>query len=306
MAGNRPRILVVEDEAELRQVLCHYLGNAGFQPLGASSAEQALELLETQHFDVLLADIRLPGMDGLDLTEIATNSHDMVAIVMTGFIDEYTYEQAINKGATDFVLKPVRNEEMVLRVNRSLREHTLTRERLETLTRVQKLAITDELTQLHNCRHFYSQLKTESDRANRYERTLSLLLFDVDYFKEFNDRYGHLNGNTVLTRIGQIIKSCLRTMDSGYRYGGEEFTLILPETDIAAAATVAERLRSAVALEEFHPVAGETVQLTISTGLAEYVPNEDLNSFVQRADKAMYEAKRQGRNMIATESEDSG
>ena len=123
---------------------------------------------------------------------------------------------------------------------------------------------------------------------------------DIDKFKEYNDTYGHLEGDKILIRLGQVIKTCLRKMDSAYRYGGEEFTVILPETEGDEAATVAERIRSAVEKESFlSQNAKRTVSITISIGVTEFSWQEEITLFVQRADKAMYQSKQAGRNRVS-------
>jgi two-component system cell cycle response regulator len=167
------------------------------------------------------------------------------------------------------------------------------------LEKLRKLSITDGLTQLYNSRHFYSQLKGEIERFNRYGYKLSLLLLDIDNFKDFNDTYGHLEGDKVLVRLGRIIKSCLRKMDTAYRYGGEEFTIILPGTHGEEASTVAERLRTAVAAEDFSDGKDSDIKITISIGVTQYRQEEDIASFVQRADQAMYQSKQSGRNKVS-------
>jgi len=219
--------------------------------------------------------------------------------VMTGYSDDYSYEESINIGASDFVVKPVRLEELLLRLKRVLKERELTNERIRMMEKLQKLAITDGLTRLYNSRSFYSQLELEVDRFNRYQHPLTLLLLDIDHFKDYNDKYGHLEGDKVLVRFSQIIKSCLRTNDSAYRYGGEEFTVILPETAGEEARTVAQRIRAALEAEPFSPADGENVTVTISIGLTEYDPKEKLSTFIQRADLAMYRSKRSGRNKVS-------
>lgn len=167
------------------------------------------------------------------------------------------------------------------------------------MEKLQKLAITDGLTKLHNSRSFYSQLEVEVDRYNRYKHPLSLLLLDIDHFKQYNDSYGHLEGDKVLVRISQMIRSCLRKLDTAYRYGGEEFTVILPETSCEEAVLVAERIRNVVESEKFEHENGQsTMPLTISIGVTQYTEKEELSSFIQRADKAMYLSKQQGRNMV--------
>ena len=168
------------------------------------------------------------------------------------------------------------------------------------LDKLKRLSITDGLTKLYNSRYFYNQLKAEIDRTSRYQRPLSLLLLDIDQFKEYNDSFGHLEGDKVLVRLGQVIKTCLRKMDSAYRYGGEEFTVILPETEGDEAATVAERIRSCVTKEKFFPrEQKEKYTITISIGVTEYIRDEEVAIFVQRADKAMYLSKQSGRNRVS-------
>jgi two-component system cell cycle response regulator len=250
--------------------------------------------------DVVITDIMLPGMDGLELTDRIKKNHDIDVIVMTGYSGDYSYEEAISKGASDFVFKPVRFEELLLRLRRVLKERRLTQERIHMLDKLKRLSITDGLTKLYNSRYFYNQLRAEIDRTSRYQRPLSLLLLDIDQFKDYNDNFGHLEGDKVLVALGQVIRTCLRKMDSAYRYGGEEFTVILPETEGDEAATVAERIRSAVEREKFYPRGQKTsVSITISLGVTEYIQEERVAIFVQRADKAMYLSKQSGRNRVS-------
>jgi two-component system, cell cycle response regulator len=186
-----------------------------------------------------------------------------------------------------------------LRLKRVLRERQLKKERDQMLDRLQKLAITDGLTQLYNSRHFYNRLEMEISRSIRYGNDLSLLLMDIDLFKKYNDEYGHLEGDKVLVKIGSIIQLCLRQMDSAYRYGGEEFTIILPETKAEDAYTVAQRIRKTIENQKFTPNGKDPVTITISIGITEYCPKEDAATFVQRSDKAMYISKQKGRNSIS-------
>jgi len=293
-------ILIVDDDAAIRESMDEFVGMAGFRSSTAASAEDALEMLDHDYFDVVITDIMLPGMDGLELTDRIKKKHEIDVIVMTGYSGDYSYEEAISKGASDFVFKPVRFEELLLRLKRVLKERRLTQERTQMLEKLKRLSITDGLTKLYNSRYFYNQLKIEIDRTERYQRPLSLLLLDIDKFKDYNDTYGHLEGDQVLIRLGQVIRSCLRKMDSAYRYGGEEFTVILPETEGDEAATVAERIRTAVEMERFTPVKdGDPVSITISIGVTEYNRKEEVALFVQRADKAMYQSKQAGRNRVS-------
>jgi len=293
-------ILIVDDEAAIRDSLLEFIEMAGYKSFKASTAEEALELLEKASINVVVTDILLPGMDGLELTDTVKKNFDTDVIVMTGYSGSYSYEEVINKGASDLVFKPVRYKELLLRLKRVLKEQRLTRERIQMLGKLQKLAITDGLTSLYNSRYFYNQLDLEVDRSNRYNHSLSLLLLDIDHFKDYNDSYGHLEGDKVLVRIGEIIKTCLRKMDTAYRYGGEEFTVILPETNGAEALTVAERIRTGIEKEKFSPEPDLRVSKTISIGVTQYLPGERISKLVERADKAMYLSKEKGRNKIST------
>lgn len=292
-------ILIVDDDLSIRDTMREFLELAGYEILVAASAEEALEVITAAPVEVVITDIMLPGMDGLDLTDRIKSAWDADVIVITGYSTDYSYEEAIKKGASDFVFKPVRFEELNLRLKRVLNERRLNLEREQMLEELKKLSITDGLTQLFNSRHFYAQLKGEIERFNRYGHKLSLLLLDIDNFKVYNDSYGHLEGDKILVRIGSIIKSCLRKMDTAYRYGGEEFTIILPGTPGEEARTVAERLRTAVASEMFSGEEDGRPRITISVGVTQYQHAESISSFVQRADQAMYRSKQSGRNKVS-------
>lgn len=292
------RILIVDDDDAIRDSMQEFIERSGFTTFSAASAEEAMELITKEEIHVTITDIMLPGRDGLELTDFIKAGYDIDVIVMTGYSGDYSYEEAINKGASDFVFKPVKFEELLLRLKRVLKERRLTVERAKMLGKLQNLAITDGLTRLYNSRHFYNQLDLELGRSRRYNHPLALLLLDIDHFKEFNDTHGHLEGDKVLLSIALNIQACLRTMDSAYRYGGEEFTVILPETNGEEARTVAERIRQRIASEPHNPGAEKNVLVTISNGVTEYISGEDAATFVQRADQAMYASKKKGRNTV--------
>jgi diguanylate cyclase (GGDEF)-like protein len=172
----------------------------------------------------------------------------------------------------------------------------------ESEKRYRELSIVDDLTQLYNCRHFYLQLKIELDRSNRYEQPLTLLLLDLDDFKAFNDTYGHVEGDQVLRRLGQVVKKCLRETHFAFRYGGEEFTILLPMTTGRDAAVTAERIRAELKEEIFSPAPGQDVYMTVSIGLGQYKPPEDMKAFVHRVDQLMYQAKKNGKDRVCSES----
>lgn len=167
---------------------------------------------------------------------------------------------------------------------------------------LKRLVITDDLTGLYNQRYFYTQFTKEVERAKRHNRTLSLLLIDVDLFKDFNDTYGHWEGDFVLKKIGELLMKNVRDIDMAFRYGGEEFTVILPETNYHDAMIVAERIRKSVSQTLFYPFTldghPEIVSKTVSIGITEFHHDDTMKSFLKRADSAMYHAKKSGRNMV--------
>ena len=293
-------ILIVDNNAATRNSTKDFLEESGYHTFISATAEEAIKLLKTTAVDIVITDIVLPDQNGLEFTDLIKQNHDVDVIVMTDYSGNYSYEDVIYKGASDLVFKPVRSEEVLLRLKRVIKERQLNKERVQMLGKLEKLAITDGLTKLYNLRHFYSQLEIEIDRCNRYGHHLALLLLDIDHFKVYNDTYGHLEGDKVLIRLGQIINSCLRTMDSAYRYGGEEFTIILPETTGDEATNVAGRLKTAVELECFLPEPGKIYAITISIGVTEYHDDEKISDFILRADKAMYKSKATGRNRISS------
>ena len=178
----------------------------------------------------------------------------------------------------------------------------LEKELMASEERYRELSIIDGLTQLYNSRYFYQQLKMEIDRLSRYEQPLTLLLLDLDNFKAFNDTCGHVMGDQVLRRLGQVVKRCLRETDLAYRYGGEEFTILLPMTTSVDGAVTAERIRTEFKKEIFSPAPGQDVHLTVSIGLAQYKPHEDMKAFVRRVDQLMYQGKKNGKDMVCSES----
>lgn len=166
----------------------------------------------------------------------------------------------------------------------------------ESEHRYKELSLVDELTKLFNKRYFNTQLQLEVERANRHGQPLSLMLMDIDNFKHHNDTYGHADGDRVLARLGQVVAESLRVNDVPCRYGGEEFTIILPETSGEKATVVAERIRTRFAGEIFQPTPQDTVRKTISIGVTQYRAGESGQSLLERADQNMYEAKQSGKN----------
>jgi diguanylate cyclase (GGDEF)-like protein len=161
-----------------------------------------------------------------------------------------------------------------------------------------EMSITDSLTKLYNSRQFFRQLGYETERAKRYGTPLSLVLLDIDNFKGFNDTYGHPEGDKVLKVLSDVIRRNIRDSDTACRYGGEEFTVLLPETEVESAFIVADRIRKDFEEVTLSPDAGSRVHMTISVGVSSYRADEQATEFLKRVDGAMYDAKSKGKNRV--------
>jgi two-component system cell cycle response regulator len=284
----QPKILVSDDEEAILDYLKQALLRMGYSCATARNGADALRLLETEVFDIVLTDIRMPVMDGLTLLrEIKSSGSNVDVIIMTGHGMEYSYTDVINMGATDFINKPVSYNELQARISRVLRERHLRSE-------LHNAAITDSLTGLFNRRHFYQRLQQEVRRASRQKYNLCCLILDVDRLKEYNDTYGHQAGDEILLSLSRALTSSIRDeVDSAYRLGGDEFGVILIQLDRVEALRIAERIR-----KSFETSTGDGC--TLSIGVAHFSPDDKIEDFIRRADKLMYEAKRAGGNRIGT------
>jgi two-component system cell cycle response regulator len=292
------KILVVEDDVDVLITLIEFLIKYGFKAKSANSAEEAEEILEDEKIDMVLTDIKLPGADGISLTKNIKKKYNLDVIVLTGYSSEYSYEDAIRNGASDLIFKPIKLNELLLRINRVIKERSLLDERDGMIKKLKRLTIEDSLTRLYNSRHFFDQLDKEIKRSDRYLHPLSLIFIDIDNFKEINDIHGHMIGDKILVLIAKRIKACLRSNDSAYRFAGDEFTIILPETTASEAKFVADRILSKLANEAFVISEKQISEITSSIGIAEHQINEKYQRFVHRADVTMYEAKQRGGNGV--------
>ena len=296
------KILIVEDDAVIAKLMYEFLSRSGYQAITTHSAEEAEKILQEEEIHIILTDIKLPGTDGITFTKNVKKQYNLDVIITTGYSAEYFYEDAINNGASDLIFKPIRLNELMLRINRVIRERSLINERDKMIERLKKLSIRDPLTELYNSRHFYAQLEDEIQRSERYLHPLSLIFIDIDNFKTINDTYGHMVGDQALLLIAKKMQTSLRSQDTAYRFAGDEFTIILPETTSDNAKFVADRIRSEMEKESLVILEQEITKITLSIGIAEYQRNEKKEQFVHRADVTMYEAKKRGGNNIAVSS----
>lgn len=280
------RILVVDDEEAIRETVSTMVEALGYAVQVVGDAAAALSLLESSPSDIVISDIRMPGMDGLSLIkEIKERFPDTDIISMTGYGSSYSYTSVIRAGASDFIVKPFGLDEIEAKLSRLVRERTTREELKKTNEELLKLSIKDDLTSLYNRRYFYTKLEGEMNRAKRQRRSLFLIMFDLDHFKQYNDTYGHVKGDQLLKGVGRAVRSSIRkNVDAAFRYGGDEFTIIVPEANREQTLKVAERTRQACRELTRFPI-------DLSVGLAELKDDYDVETFVASADKAMYEAK---------------
>jgi len=292
------KLLIVEDDVDVSKLLMEFLIKSGFKTKCANNAKEAEDILKHEEINTVLTDIKLPGTDGIKLTKNIKKKYNIDVIVMTAYSSEYSYEDAIKNGASDLIFKPVKLNELLLRINRVIKERSLLDDRDKMIKELKRLTIEDSLTGLYNSRHFFDQLDKEIKRSDRYLHPISLIFIDIDNFKEINDTYGHMIGDKILSLIAKRIKACLRLNDGAYRFAGDEFTIILPETTSSEAKFVADRILSKLTNESFVINEKEILDITSSIGIAEYQRNEGHQQFVHRADVTMYEAKQCGGNRV--------
>lgn len=284
------KILIVDDEKIVCKLFAEMLNQYGYQAVTEADAHRIMDHLWAERFDLVLLDLIMPGINGLDLLrQVKQHFEELPVVIVTGHGSIETAVASMQAGASDFVTKPVEASVLDIRIRKAIENaHT------------KRLANTDDLTGLYNYRSFRERLDQEVERANRYHRSLSLIMIDIDHFKLYNDTFGHEQGNSVIVEVARALRQLSRASDIVARYGGEEFALILPETDRANAEAIGHRLREYIEQRPF-PGEGQLPHhtLTISVGIASYQPPYPKEALIKAADAALYEAKHNGRNRVA-------
>ena len=337
---NPPLILVVDDEKVMRILLRKAMEKEGYQVAEAKDGEECLAIYKRLQPDIVLLDAMMPVMDGFtcctqlqilpkdempsgtlrdafggmlfdhaDAPRLATASLTQMpsdnrtpVLMITGLDDQASVDRAFEVGAIDYVTKPIHWAVLRQRVRRLLQQSQLYKQ-LDAANQVlQHLATSDSLTQVANRRLFDEYLDQELQRMAREEAPLSLILCDVDFFKSYNDTYGHQAGDDCLQQVAKAIsRSVNRPADLVARYGGEEFAVILPNTNAEGGVQIAEKVRFEIkALEIAHANSQVSTCLTLSFGVASIVPRHESSSatLISAADEALYQAKAKGRDAV--------
>ncbi len=295
------RILVVDDSETNLLLLSSILQLDGYDIETVQSGPEALQEAWLRIPDLVLLDIMMPEMSGLEVCQLLKadeRTSDVPVIFLTALGDVPDRVAGLEVGGDDYIAKPFHPDELRARIRAALRtkqaRDQLRRER-ESLA---SQAVTDPLTGVYNRRMLETRLAEEVTRSRRYGHSLTCLMLDLDHFKRINDEHGHPTGDTMLRQFADLTQSCLRGSDVLARYGGEEFVILVTETGLEGATTTAEKVRRAIEEHRFRGANGQGLRLTTSIGIAELQPEESAPEVLARADKALYEAKRTGRNRV--------
>jgi two-component system cell cycle response regulator len=306
--GPAYKILVVDDSRTQLDWLVEVLEKEGYAVQTAIDGRDAIRKVRTESPDLVLLDMILPDMSGLEVLRLIKPTDDsqfLPVIIQSSKSDIDSKVEGLRIGAHDFLVKPFAEQELVARCANMLRIKQLQERLRDAQRKLEEQSVTDGLTGLKNRRFFDERLHEEFRRAQRYGDTLSLIMIDLDHFKDVNDRHGHPAGDVVLRDAAALIRASIRDPDICARYGGEEFAVILPKTHMTGALAVAERIWKELGNKEYVVAANGTpaprkVRVTASLGIAFY-PSKDISSgelLVRFADQALYNAKRGGRNSI--------
>lgn len=287
--ANRP-VLIADDDADFRQILVRRSAKLGLNVTEVENGAQAIDQLEDGHFDLLIVDYSMPEKTGIEVVQFAKEKDGMLpAIMITGSESLETAVEALRARVFDFLGKPLESLAIFdAAVMRALRHGYLERENARLFAEVQRLANTDGLTGLYNRHRLNEALQIEVERAKRYNHPLSLMLLDLDKFKCLNDTFGHLTGDKILQKVATTIFGQTRKTDFPARYGGDEFIIILPDTDAQNSAIIAKRI-----VDSISNLSVQDESISISVGISQF--NDSISrseDLIKQADEALYHSKR--------------
>ena len=301
--GGETKLLLVEDEPTQQMLMKRLLRGVGYAVDVANNGADALEMIKTGKYQLVLTDWEMPGMDGITLCRLVreANLPSVYILLLTSHGAVADAVAGLRAGANDFIRKPADGIELVARLEAGRRAVLLEQSLRDANTQIERLSVTDPLLGIFNRRHLHERLPLEAARARRYGQSLSVVMSDLDHFKKINDTYGHQTGDAVLQHAVALTRRALRQSDWMARYGGEEFVIVLPETPLLGAQTVAERMRrlcadTTVELADTHLVITASFGVATIDGVAP--SDEDGEALLRQADKALYESKQAGRNRV--------
>ncbi len=300
------RALIVEDDAISAKIMERNLNHWGYEALWAGNGRAAWELIQSEHLRLVIADWMMPEMDGLTLCRTiraAELGYYVYILLLTSKDGKEDLISGLSSGADDYLTKPVHPDELQVRLRSAKRVLNLEDELTATRTELIGLASTDELSGLLNRRTVLDRLVIEMERCPREKSPLSVIMLDIDHFKQVNDCYGHCAGDKALTHVAERIRKSCRPYDLTGRYGGDEFLIVAPGADLPKAITLTERIRRKVS-ETPITLHNSKIWITCSLGVTDLNPsgNDTIESLIDRADSAAYESKAAGRNRVSSRS----
>ena len=303
-SSERSRIMVIDDEESFLRVLQGVLEVNGYRVTTCTNAHDAIDNLRNNVYDLVITDLKMPGMSGVEFVQNAKKiSPNSYLVVMTGFPSVETAVKCMKLGASDYLVKPFDMEYFQIIVERTLYKRILEKRAAER-DYYEHISRIDGLTGLYNHRFFHKLLDSEISRADRYKHNFSLLMIDIDDFKKINDGFGHQAGDKVLEELASLFKSLVRKIDRLVRYGGEEFAIILSETAKEHGRLFGNRVVESVASFIFQGLP-EGEKITISAGIAGYPDDAHTQEeLIRKADVALYKAKSAGKNILCVYNED--
>jgi two-component system cell cycle response regulator len=295
------RILIVDDDQLAAARVSETLSIVATTAAWAANCAEAQALL-TPDIELIIASLSIRGSDALRLVSQCRSSETFRQLPILLIADDKDLPRlakGLDLGANDYLIRPVDRNELLARTATQIRRKRLQNRLQASYQRSLSLALTDELTGLYNRRYFFAHLDELMGRVRQDGISVSVLTFDIDHFKLVNDTYGHASGDEVLRELAARTMSSVRSVDLVARLGGEEFVVVMPETDLGVAVAVAERLRSAVARDQFSlKPDGKKLSVTISIGVTATGGDDDREGMLKRADDALYTAKNRGRNCV--------
>jgi two-component system cell cycle response regulator len=303
--GRNGSILVVDDRSASSERLVAMLSDDHTVAVQADPNEALFHAAEGS-YDLLIVSLGLENFDGLRLCSQLRSlerTRNVPILAIADAENNTRLVRGLEIGVNDYLSRPIDKNELMARVRTQIRKKRYTERLRDNVQMSIEMAITDALTGLYNRRYMETHVGTLVEQANARSKPLTVLVLDIDYFKSINDSWGHDAGDDVLREFAVRIRKSIRGIDLACRYGGEEFVVIMPETDMAVATMVAERLRRRIASEPFPIQQGtRNIEVTISIGLAALARGEDAAAVVKRADQALYRAKRDGRNRVVPDA----